>query len=171
MMWGIGGIFGYSTFGFIADWIGRRRTVALYNVGTLVLGLTLFLAFEPWCPTVLPVITASSCSAYFPVMLVYTPAELFPTHVRSTAVAFCNGTARVITSFVRLVAGLLAAPFGGQFQLAVTAIMTCFAILSIYAMHRLRDPERSLAALSHAPRRHAHQRAGQRRRRTPDRPE
>ena len=44
MLWGIGGIFGYACFGFIADLIGRRPTVALYNIGTFVLGLTLFLA-------------------------------------------------------------------------------------------------------------------------------
>src|SRR6202022_3163660 len=40
--WGIGGIFGYARFGFIADLIGRRPTVALYNIGPLILGLTLF---------------------------------------------------------------------------------------------------------------------------------
>jgi MFS family permease len=34
MLWGIGGIFGYASFGFIADLIGRRPTVALYNFGT-----------------------------------------------------------------------------------------------------------------------------------------
>ena len=64
---------------------------------------------------------------------VYLP-ELFPTHVRGSAVAFCNGTGRVITSFGPwLVAGLLAAPFGGDFAKA-TAVMTCFAALSIVAM-------------------------------------
>ena len=26
MLWGVGGIFGYATFGFLADWFGRRRT-------------------------------------------------------------------------------------------------------------------------------------------------
>src|SRR5271165_1558502 len=44
MLWGIGGIFGYACFGFIADLIGRGPTVAFYNIGTLAAGLTLFLA-------------------------------------------------------------------------------------------------------------------------------
>jgi hypothetical protein len=53
--------------------------------------------------------------------------------VRATAVSFCNGGARVITSFGPLVAGLLDAPFGGNFN-KPAAIMTCFALLSVYAM-------------------------------------
>ena len=50
MLWGIGGIFGYARFGFIADLIGRRLTVALYNIGTLVAGLVLFLAVDSMAP-------------------------------------------------------------------------------------------------------------------------
>jgi MFS family permease len=62
---------------------------------------------------------------------VYLP-ELFPTHVRATAVSFCNGSGRVITSFGPLAAGLLAGPLNGAFNQA-TAVMTCFAGLSIIA--------------------------------------
>ena len=28
MVWSFGGIFGYAAFGFIADWVGRRPTIA-----------------------------------------------------------------------------------------------------------------------------------------------
>ena len=62
---------------------------------------------------------------------VYFP-ELFPTQIRSTGVAFCNGAARIITSFGPLIAGLLAAALGG-FSVAA-AIMVCFALLSVVAM-------------------------------------
>ena len=62
---------------------------------------------------------------------VYLP-ELFPTHVRATAVSFCNGSGRIITSFGPLVAGLLVVPFGTFNNAAAT--MTCFAVLSIVAM-------------------------------------
>ena len=138
MLWGIGGIFGYASFGFIADLIGRRPTVALYNVGTLVLGLTLFLAVDSMAPyPFLLVIYGFFVLGVFSGHAVYIP-ELFPTHVRATAVSFCNGTARVITSFGPLVAGLLAAPFGGNFN-KPAAIMTCFALLSIYAMYLGRE--------------------------------
>jgi MFS family permease len=134
MVWSIGGIFGYAAFGFIADAIGRRPTVILYSLGTIAAGLTLYLAlpaYEPWYPVVLPLFgfcvfgVFSGHAVYFP--------ELFPTHIRSTGVAFCNGAARIITSFGPLVAGLLVGAFGGSFN-NVTAFMTCFAILSVIAM-------------------------------------
>ena len=63
---------------------------------------------------------------------IYLP-ELFPTQVRSTAVGFCTGSARIITSFGPLVAGIMVGAFGGSFN-RVTAFMTCFAVLSIIAM-------------------------------------
>jgi MFS family permease len=138
MLWGIGGIFGYACFGFIADLIGRRPTVAFYNIGTLVLGLTLFLAVNTTAPyPYLLLIYGFFVLGVFSGHAVYIP-ELFPTHVRATAVSFCNGGARVITSFGPLVAGLLAAPFGGNFN-KPAALMTCFALLSIYAMYLGRE--------------------------------
>src|SRR5437879_5672604 len=42
-LWGLGGIVGYIAFGFIADVIGRRLTILLYSLGTLIFGLALFL--------------------------------------------------------------------------------------------------------------------------------
>ena len=138
MLWGIGGIFGYACFGFIADLIGRRPTVAFYNVGTLVLGLTLFLAVSTMAPyPYLLLIYGFFVLGVFSGHAVYIP-ELFPTHVRATAVSFCNVGARVITSFGPLVAGLLAAPFGGNFN-KPAALMTCFALLSIYSMYLGRE--------------------------------
>jgi MFS family permease len=134
MMWSLGGIFGYAAFGFIADAIGRRPTIAFYSLGTVAFGLILYLAlpsYEPWFPLVLPVFgffvfgVFSGHAVYFP--------ELFPTHVRATGVAFCNGTGRIITSFGPLVAGLLVGAFGGSFN-KVTAFMSCFALLSVVAV-------------------------------------
>ena len=90
MLWGVGGIFGYACFGFIADLIGRRPTVALYNIGTLVAGLVLFLAVDSMVPfPYLLVIYGFFVLGVFSGHAVYIP-ELFPTHVRATAVSFCN---------------------------------------------------------------------------------
>jgi MFS family permease len=134
MVWSFGGIFGYAAFGWIADWVGRRSAIAFYSIGSVVFGLILYLAlptYEPWYPIVLPVFgffvfgVFSGHAVYFP--------ELFPTHIRSTGVAFCNGTGRIITSFGPLVAGLLVGAFNGSFN-NVTAFMSCFALLSVIAM-------------------------------------
>ncbi|HET6233809.1 MAG TPA: MFS transporter [Acetobacteraceae bacterium] len=133
MLWGLGGILGYTAFGFVADAIGRRPTVVLYSIGTIAAGLYLYLGLRDYdlYPVMLPIF-GFCVFGVFSGHAVYLP-ELFPTHVRASAVSFCNGSGRVITSFGPLVAGLLAAPFGGDFAKA-TAVMTCFAALSIVAM-------------------------------------
>ena len=133
MLWGLGGILGYTAFGFVADAIGRRPTIVAYSIGTIASGLYLYVGLSDYglYPVMLPIF-GFFVFGVFSGHAVYLP-ELFPTHVRATAVSFCNGSGRVITSFGPLVAGLLAAPFGGDFAKA-TAVMTCFAALSIVAM-------------------------------------
>jgi MFS family permease len=132
-LYGIGGILGYATFGFLADVFGRRPTIAFYNVGTVASGLVLYLGLSTYAyyPYALPVF-GFFVFGVFSGHAVYLP-ELFPTHVRATAVSFCNGSGRVITSFGPLVAGLLVMPFGGSFNKAA-AVMTCCASLSMIAM-------------------------------------
>jgi len=132
MLFGIGGIFGYASFGFIADKIGRRPTVIFYNIGTMALGFTIYLGLDHYdlYPYLLP-IYGFFVLGVFSGHAVYLP-ELFPTHVRATAVSFCNGTGRIVTSTGPLVVGLLVGYFGGFATPA--AIMTGFAALSVLAM-------------------------------------
>ncbi len=141
-LWGVGGIFGYATFGFLADFLGRKPTIIFFNIGAIASGLFLYLGLQTytWYPVLLPVF-GYFVFGVFSGHAVYLP-ELFPTHVRATAVSFCNGSGRIITSFGPLVAGLLVVPFG-TFNNAA-AFMTCFAVLSIIAMligRETRDDE------------------------------
>ena len=141
-LWGIGGILGYASFGFLADLFGRRPTVVFYNIGAIASGLFLYLGLGTYVyfPVVLPVF-GYFVFGVFSGHAVYLP-ELFPTHVRATAVSFCNGSGRIITSFGPLIAGLLVVPFGSFNNAA--AFMTCFAALSIVAMllgRETRDDE------------------------------
>ena len=131
-LWGLGAIVGYASFGFIADAIGRKPTILFYNFGAIATGLLLFagLSTYEYYPLVLPIF-GFFVFGVFSGHAVYLP-ELFPTHVRATAVSFCNGSGRVITSFGPLVAGLLVVPFGSFNNAA--AVMTCMAVLSIIAM-------------------------------------
>lgn len=142
MLWGVGGILGYGSFGFIADLMGRKPTILFFNVGAIASGLVLYLGLSTWdyYPVMLPVF-GYFVFGVFSGHAVYLP-ELFPTHVRATAVSFCNGSGRIITSFGPLVAGLLVVPFG-TFNNAA-AVMTCFAVLSMIAMllgRETRDDE------------------------------
>lgn len=141
-LWGIGGILGYASFGFLADLMGRKPTILFFNVGAIASGLFLYLGLHTWdyYPFVLPVF-GYFVFGVFSGHAVYMP-ELFPTHVRATAVSFCNGAGRMVTSFGPLVAGLLVVPFGSFNNAAAT--MTCFAVLSMIAMwlgRETRDDE------------------------------
>jgi MFS family permease len=133
ILWGIGGMLGQAAYGFIADAIGRRPSIALYSAGTIACSLFLYVGQQDYTlyPFVLPFF-GFCVFGVFSGLAVYLP-ELFPTHVRATAISFCSGSGRVITSFGPLAAGLLAASFGGRFAMA-TAAITCFAGLSIVAM-------------------------------------
>src|SRR6516225_4408049 len=56
MLWSIGGICGYITFGFICDIIGRRLTVMLYSAGTICRWagpVPALPEYEPWYPVML----------------------------------------------------------------------------------------------------------------------
>src|SRR5712691_5705133 len=131
-LWGIGGIAGYIAFGYIADIIGRRPTIVIYSVGTLIVGLYLFLGVSTYGPyPFLLLVFGFFVIGIFSGHAIYM-SELFPTHVRSTAVAFCNGSGRIVTSFGPLVAGLLVVQLGGLSN--ATGIMTGFAVLSIIAV-------------------------------------
>ena len=114
--------------------IGRRGTIVFYNIGThrhRALSLSsASITTRPY-PYLLPVF-GFFVFGVFSGHAVYLP-ELFPTHVRATALSFCNRTGRIITSFGPLVAGLLVAPFGGNFSKAA-GVMTCFALLSLLAV-------------------------------------
>src|SRR3984893_18103370 len=131
-LWGIGGIIGYIAFGYVADAVGRGPTIFVYRVGKLVAGLYLFLGVSSYDPyPILLLIYGFFVVGIFSGHAIYM-SELFPTHVRSTAVAFCNGSGRIFTSFGPLAAGLLVVQLGGLSN--ATAIMTCFAVLSVVAV-------------------------------------
>ncbi len=115
MLWSFGGVLGYVVFGFTADAIGRRGTIVVYSVGTIAAGLTSYLGlptYQPWYPVLLPLF-GFFVFGVFSGFAIYLP-ELFPTQVRATAVGFCTGSARIVTSFGPLVAGLMVGAFGGR---------------------------------------------------------
>jgi hypothetical protein len=100
-----------------------RALIATMDFG-LILYLTLLLC-SGWHPVV-PPIFGFFVFGLFSGYAVYLPALFRP-------VGFCTCSARIITSFGPLVAGLLVGAFGSSFN-RVTAFMTCFALLSIVAM-------------------------------------
>src|SRR5258708_13601653 len=98
MLWGVGGIFGYATFGFLADHFGRKPTIVFYNVGAITSGLVLYLglttyAFYPY----LLVVFGYFMFGVFSGPAIYLP-DTFPTQALPAAHPSTTGTGRAHTT-------------------------------------------------------------------------
>jgi MFS family permease len=135
-----GGVVGYASWGFIADKLGRKPTLWISFLSSLVGIWALFpnpaaQNFAAYM-LLLPVI-GFGIFGFFAGSAIYFP-ELFGTHVRTTAVSLANNIGRLITAPGPFVAGLLVASFGGSFALATT-VVSAWLILSIVVLIFARE--------------------------------
>lgn len=131
----VGMWFGYVTFGYISDNIGRRRTY----VGYLVLAAVFVMAYAntstPWLLLALGPFVAFFGTGYFSGFGAVT-AELYPTAVRATAQGLTYNIGRVASASAPWVVGDLVQTQGYPMALSVTA-----AAYLIAAMFWLGIPE------------------------------
>ncbi len=131
-MLNIGGAIGYTSWGFIADKIGRKNTYVM----SLVIGLAAVCILYPFAHTyamylwLLPVVgfgvfgVLSGNAVYFP--------ELFGPSVRASAMAVTNSIGRLCTAAGPLVAGAIATGwFDGDIAMAATVISALIVIAFI----------------------------------------
>jgi MFS family permease len=131
-MLNIGGAIGYTSWGFIADKIGRKNTYVM----SLVIGLGAVCILYPFADTyamylwLLPVVgfgvfgVLSGNAVYFP--------ELFGPSVRASAMAVTNSIGRLCTAAGPLVAGVIATGwFDGDIAMAATVISALIVIAFI----------------------------------------
>ncbi len=125
----IGAFFGYITFGWLADRIGRRPAFSLYVVTAACLtplyGVTrsenLIFLLGPFIG-----FFGTGFFSLFGVML----AELYPTAVRASGQGFTYSTGRGLSALAPFVVGALADRFGLGASLAVSsAFFLCGGIL------------------------------------------
>jgi MFS family permease len=115
----VGMWFGYVSFGFIADAIGRKRTYVLYLVSAAIL-LPIYGALRiPVALLFLGPFVAFFGTGYFS-GLGAVVAELYPTTVRATAAGFCYNVGRIASAVAPYTVGSLATTsgFGAAFGLA-----------------------------------------------------
>jgi MFS family permease len=121
----VGMFFGYVTFGFVSDAIGRRRTY----VGYLVMAALLMTAYASTSvPVVLLLLgpfVAFFGTGYFSGFGAVT-AEIYDTSIRATAQGFTYNIGRVVSAIAPLVVGSLYASHG--FPAALRLVAAAFVV-------------------------------------------
>ena len=117
----VGMWFGYVTFGFIADAIGRRRAYVFYTVAAAVLIFTYVSVRAPLALLLLGPFVAFFATGYFSGFGAVT-AEIYPTAIRATAQGFTYNVGRIASAAAPFAVGSLAQTRGFQAALSLTSV-------------------------------------------------
>jgi MFS family permease len=121
--------FGYITFGFVSDRIGRKRTYITY---LLLAALLLFLYVSVSAPFVLLALgpfVAFFATGYFSGFGAVT-AEIFPTAIRGTAQGFTYNIGRIVSAAAPFAVGTLAQTHGFAAALSISSLAFLMAALT-----------------------------------------
>ncbi|MGS0893844.1 MFS transporter [Burkholderia stagnalis] len=132
MTYNVGAIAGYIVYGFCADAVGRKRMTLLFFCMTFVVTPVLFmLTHQVGMLLLVAGVSGFFALGQFAWMPTWLP-ELYPTHVRATAIAFCFNVPRFLAWAGPFVAGSLIARFGdyGHAAMVVDAVYVVGIVLS-----------------------------------------
>jgi len=120
----VGMWFGYVTFGFISDSIGRKRAYVMYVLTAAVLMLAYSITQRPAVLLMLGPIVAFFATGYFTGFGAIT-AEIYPTDIRATAQGFTYNVGRIGSAIAPWAVGRLAetSGFGAAFSLSAVAFV------------------------------------------------
>jgi MFS family permease len=120
----VGMWFGYVTFGFISDIIGRKRAYVMYVLAAAVLMLAYSVTQRPVVLLVLGPVVAFFATGYFTGFGAIT-AEIYPTGIRATAQGFTYNAGRIGSAIAPWAVGRLAetSGFGAAFSLSAVAFV------------------------------------------------
>jgi MFS family permease len=124
----VGMWFGYVTFGYIGDTIGRKRTYVAYLVSAAALILVYTSLRAPLALLVLGPFVAFFATGYFSGFGAVT-SEIYPTGIRATAQGFTYNLGRVASAAAPYAVGTLAQTRGFDAALSTTAI--AFALAAV----------------------------------------
>ena len=125
----IGMWFGYVTFGFIADAIGRKRAYVIYTLTASVLIAAYVSVSAPVALLVLGPFVAFFATGYFSGFGAVT-AEIYPTGIRATAQGFTYNIGRIASAAAPFAVGSLAETRGFHIALLMTSAAFLLAALS-----------------------------------------
>ena len=125
----IGAYFGYLTFGFIADKLGRRRTFVLFMIAAAIIA-PLYGTLAATSPTALLVLSpllGYFGHGYFSMFGGFV-AELYPTEVRATGQGTSYNLGRTLGAFAPYTVGVIATWPGVGIGLALTSTSVFFLL-------------------------------------------
>jgi MFS family permease len=125
----VGMWFGYVTFGFISDAIGRKRSYVIYTLAAAVLIAAYVSIDAPVALLLLGPFVAFFATGYFSGFGAVT-AELYPTEVRATAQGFTYNIGRVASAVAPFTVGSLAQLHG--FSVALSICSVAFVLAAVF---------------------------------------
>ena len=137
MYMAFGQIVGAFLGGPLAEWIGRRKSYALFSVGSLATAIPLWLTVHSYGPQliILVMLAGVFTTAFFGWLPLYLP-ELFPTRIRATGEGITFNFGRIIAAFGVFQTGALVAAFGGSYEKAgaTMSLIYVFGLVLIWFM-------------------------------------
>jgi len=126
----IGGVFGYVACAFLIDRYGRRPVLFLYFFVGAAFHLWFAMASGLWMFAAIALVGWVNPGVYGP-STVYA-AELYPTHLRATAVGWYFGIGRIGSFLAPAVVGFMLAQGLGQYVLHTFALTYFIAAIAIW---------------------------------------
>jgi len=125
----VGMWFGYITFGYISDALGRKRTYVVYLLTAAVLLSFYATTRQPWILLALGPFVAFFGTGYFSGFGAVT-AEIYPTDVRATAQGFTYNIGRLASAFAPFTVASLAQSHGFGIAFLVSAL--AFVLATVF---------------------------------------
>ncbi|HEX7154807.1 MAG TPA: MFS transporter [Thermoanaerobaculia bacterium] len=137
----IGAFFGYITFGWIADRIGRRPAFTLFMIGAAaVVPLFAFGARSPLTLLIIGPLVGYFAHGYFSLFGAML-AELFPTRIRASAMGFCYNAGRFVSAAAPFIIGAAAKTYGLGTLIAADALFFALGAVLIWLLPETKGTE------------------------------
>jgi MFS family permease len=137
----VGAFFGYVTFGWIADRIGRRPAFFIFMIAaSAVVPLFAFYARTPATFLSIGFLVGYFAHGYFSLFGAML-AELYPTEVRGTAQGFCYNVGRLASAIAPIAIGASAAKHGLGTAIAADSLFFLVGAVLIWLLPETRGQE------------------------------
>ena len=137
----LGAFFGYITFGWIADRIGRRPAFTLFMIGaTLVVPIFAFGARSPVTLLAIGPLVGYFAHGYFSLFGAML-SELFPTSIRASAQGFCYNAGRLASAAAPIAIGSAAQKHGLGVAIAANAMFFALGAVLIWFLPETKGKE------------------------------